>query len=355
MVRSAAAALALLVLPEMASAQAAQIHRVVDGETLWNLAQRYYNDPYGWLRIYEANRGVVEDPHWIYPGEEIVIPGVAGTVVQDVVVVPAEAMPPQPVPQPSPMEAEEPERTVFFRPEGSTNLGLVESFEQSRLAVPRSVSYADPWLGPLGRVPDHLGVVVEFAGADDEHISRLTALAFDRLELRFDGPVPARGSELLSFRVGRRIPGVGVVLVPTGVLAVSDPVPGGAVALVVDVFDRLSMGDLLIPLPAYTLWPGMRAVPTNTGADATLVGFADDHALQKVHNIAFLDQGSDHGVRVGDEYVAVWLEGTGTPPEVEGRLQVISVHPDHSSARIIWMKNPVFQTGLRVRVERRMP
>ncbi len=70
MVRSVAAILALVLLPGIAQAQ--QRHQVVEGETLWALAQRYYNDVWRWPRIYEANRAPgspVEDAHWIYPGE----------------------------------------------------------------------------------------------------------------------------------------------------------------------------------------------------------------------------------------------------------------------------------------------
>jgi hypothetical protein len=111
----------------------------------------------------------------------------------------------------------------------------------------------------------------------------------------------------------------------------------------------------LIPLPSFTLQPGVRPVPATTGADATIVGFANEHPLEELNDVAFLDQGSDHGVHVGDEYVAMWVEGSGTPPQAEGRLQVISVHPDHSSARIVWMRNPIFGTGVRVRVESKMP
>lgn len=363
MVRSAAAALALILLPSIAQAQqppqSPAVHHVVGGETLWSLAQRYYSDPYKWPRIYEANRGVVEDAHWIYPGEDLVIPDVtvaAEQVVVQVTVEPAPAGAP-PAPEPRPAEAGEPERTIFFNRGGDVTqgFGLVTSREATRLAVPRDVSYSAPWLTTAEGDPEHLGRVLEFSGADDEHVPRKTAMPFDRLEVSFDGPVPSRGTELLSFRVDHTIDGVGRVLVPTGVLAVSDPVPGGAVALVVDVFDRLSMGDFLIALPAFALQPGARAAATSTGADASMVAFARDHQLQEINDVAFLDQGSDHGVRVGDEYVAVWVEGTGTPPEVEGRLQVISVHPDHASARIVWMKNPIFKTGVRVRVDRRMP
>ena len=53
----------------------ASTHTVIVGETLWGLAYRYYGDPFHWPTIYEANRGEIEDPHWIYPEEQFVIPG----------------------------------------------------------------------------------------------------------------------------------------------------------------------------------------------------------------------------------------------------------------------------------------
>lgn len=352
MVRSAIAVLALILLPSLAQAQTPEVHRVIRGETLWALSQRYYNDAYKWPRIYEANRGVVEDPHWIYPGEELVIPDVTVAAEQAVQQVTVEPLAPA---EARPTEGGEPERTVFYASEAARGFGLVTETEQRRLAVARAISYAAPWLGPEDAEPDHLGSIVEFWGAEDEHVARTTAMPFDRLELTFSGIVPARGTELLAFRRDRTIDGVGTVLIPTGVLAVSDPVPGGAVALVVDVFDRLSIGDLVMLLPAFTLQPGQRAVQTSTGADATLVAFARQHPLQELNDVVFLDQGADHGVGIGDEYIAVWSEGTGTPPETEGRIQVISVHPDHSSARIVWLRNPIFQTGIQVRADRRMP
>lgn len=53
---------------------AQQVHTVVGGDTLWGISARYYGDGTQWPRIFDANRDQIKDPHWIYPGQEFVIP-----------------------------------------------------------------------------------------------------------------------------------------------------------------------------------------------------------------------------------------------------------------------------------------
>lgn len=49
-------------------------HRVVSGDTLWGIARRYYGNGALWPRIFDANRKLIRDPHWIYPNQVFVIP-----------------------------------------------------------------------------------------------------------------------------------------------------------------------------------------------------------------------------------------------------------------------------------------
>ena len=47
---------------------------VVRGDNLWNLARSRYGAGYRYRLIYDANRGKIKDPHWIYPGQTFNLP-----------------------------------------------------------------------------------------------------------------------------------------------------------------------------------------------------------------------------------------------------------------------------------------
>jgi LysM repeat protein len=57
-----------------ASAPAPQEYTVKAGDTLSKLSERFYNSPYKWEMIYEANRDTVKNPHYIYIGQKLMIP-----------------------------------------------------------------------------------------------------------------------------------------------------------------------------------------------------------------------------------------------------------------------------------------
>src|SRR3954470_18524896 len=51
------------------------IHLVRHGDTLWDLSDGYYGNPWQWPKIWSMNPQV-KNPHWIYPGDQLrLLPG----------------------------------------------------------------------------------------------------------------------------------------------------------------------------------------------------------------------------------------------------------------------------------------
>jgi hypothetical protein len=50
----------------------AEVHLIVAGDTLWELAAQYLGNPYLWPQLWESNQYIL-DAHWIYPGDPLVV------------------------------------------------------------------------------------------------------------------------------------------------------------------------------------------------------------------------------------------------------------------------------------------
>jgi hypothetical protein len=385
MLRSVAVLLALLILPSLVSAQELSTpqqgtHEVVKGETLWELAGRYLGDPFRWPLIYEANRDRVEDPHWIYPHQLLLIPGLEAdpAQVQNVALVTQEGQPQAMVYEAGLIACPTADgRTVFYeagRDEGcvmevparedrtafyvdpdAVTAAVTGSADFDTYAVPRGMVYSTPWLMEWNAVAPSVGYIEGLAGTNPEATPRDVASTAEKVQIRLDEGVALQVGDLLqSFVVMRDEEDFGQVNQPTGILAVTAVEEAGVVAMVSSEFARVTLGQVVRFAPQYSVRANQDAEPVESNVAAMVLGFDVPRALQGMTSVTFLDVGTAQGISAGDEFAAYVNRGNGWEGEEATRLQVILVSGGVASARIISLAEPVLRPGLMVHLVGKM-
>lgn len=352
---AAFAALTIALSPPPAPAQVLDLpeggqHTVVVGNTLWDLAAHFYGDPFQWRRIYDANTDRIRDPHWIYPGQVFRIPDGQGNV-QEVVVVSGE---PEVVADASPEPqgvTREPARTKFYRDQADVERAADEAL-RTWLAVPQSTFYSAPFLD-FDNGAESVGSITGFEGGEEVRNPREGPVLYERVVLTLRGGMLPPGTRLQTYSLLPAREGMeGLVAVPSGVVTVLHRSGDGVVASVDAHYHRILTGDLVRPLPAFPGRPGEVAQPVSDGPLARIVGFEGIQELHQPGQFLFMDMGRRDGLAVGDELV---VEMDSPDARIEGRVQVVGVQDDVATGRIVMIRNPVFDHGLHLRVDRKMP
>lgn len=366
------------------AAQTAQegrrVHVVREGDTLWDLANFYLSDPFLWPEIYRVNTMVVEDPHWIYPAEELVVPGLEELPVEIPVEVPIEEpveVPVEPrvpgeepeviIPTPEVIEEVPPEeieelRSIFTAAEITrTTLTYRRGVPVPAVAVSESDFYRSALLVPLEELGPR-GELVDPTAPRGFHVEPTSTIPrYGRIYVSHPGgEPPGLGDRILLFRVERRIRPYGYVVRPTGMATIAAVHEEVSTAVVTEVYERVLIGDQVIEAESFELEPGVFAEPVPTGPSAELVALLDEQPVVSVEDFVFVSIGRNQGITVGDEfeiYAPSRQSPTGLrlPEEHIGLGRVLRVTEETATLRVLEMRHPTIDVGLPVRLVRKMP
>jgi len=377
-------------------------HTVSRGETLWSIAQMYFNDPLLWPEIYRLNTAVIEDPHWIYPGEVLnlsematlaqggdtvtAVPQDTTSAAADTAVraapgdtiaarVPVDTAAPAPVdtipadttqlvveaPPPNITESSE---TIFDR--RRTNQQVVQDVLRSYIHQPyRPVRagefYAAGFLSEAERLP--WGQVLGATEKPAIHRLSETTSAHTFAELAIKPPHNASYHVGDSLLLARLDPGLetgnwGDVVVPIGIARVTAIEQQEVLTEVVAQYARIHEGHVAMPLEPFRDPGQVRPTPVSDGLKGKLLRARDPHPIAGAQQFFFIDKGRRDGVTVGDifeVYKPAEDYPGGASEDVRGVLMIVHTRDRSATGLLLKINNPALDDGLPVRLIKKMP
>jgi hypothetical protein len=386
-------ALALAAIPGIALAQAAapSTHTVRKGDTLWDLAKQYRGDPFLWPDIYRLNTSVVEDPHWIYPGEVLRLSG-----REDVASVPATDTPP-----PNPADSgvalaengtptgtpgvqagdgngpsadspssgvlntdsgESEPGTLFGPPRGQTTRETLLAYtEQAYRPLRRSEFYSSGFLTendplPYGKMLGPVTPQQIRANNANANATLYTTVALEAPR----GATYQVGDSLLVLTIGREFRPWGDQVQPSGIAQIIDTAEGRYLAHIVAVYGPIRSGQRVIPAEKFSPSGTQHALPVSDGVRATLLGGPGRQELKAPQMVLFLDKGREDGVAAGDIFEMhreprKLPDGTMVVDEVMATLQIVHARAHTSTARVLNVVSPDIPPGTEARQVAKLP
>jgi len=241
-----------------------QAHTVKDGDTLWDITQTYYGDPYRWPQVWSYNPDIT-NPHWIYPEAQVQLRPGDGEVVE------------------------------------TAPLGFTTA--KRRDASPHAVFQAEYGFLNANALED-AGYVI---GANEEHMMMVDT---DKLYVRFnEGVEPEIGRVYTVFRKMEEYEreswekGTLVRIIGEAKLQDYDEKRQVGRAVVVNTLEGIERGFRLAPLERNFYW--VDVVPAEHSLRATVVASLYPRKLPSTNQIVFVDVGAEQGIVIGNRFYIV--------------------------------------------------
>jgi LysM repeat protein len=382
----AALTMALPAATAMAQEPLPQTHTVRKGDTLWDLAQLYLKDPFLWPGIYRLNTDVVEDPHWIYPGEVLRIApsdNVAAVPADNDAAVPTmdTPLPAQPVDttpmlggddssetlargpqQPSLAETESEFAPLFEGTKARSVAEILKAYtDQPYRPLRPSEFYSSGFLTENQRLP--YGRVLGPVTPQQIKASNSRANALPYTTVAVAAPRGASyevGDTLLVVQMGGELDPHGHIVVPTGLAQVTASVDGHYLATIIAIYGPIRNGQRVLPVESFSPGVGVRAVPIADGVRGSLLGGLGRQELKEPQMVVFIDKGREDGVSRGDLFEVRrrpqrLSDGTLRVNELMATLQIVHVRDRTATGLVLNIVSPDIPPGTDVTQVAKLP
>jgi hypothetical protein len=238
------------------------VHQVRKGDTLWDICDHYFRNPYQWPRIWAYNPQI-QNPHWIFPGDQVRLRGGG--------------------------------EQVATTPQGTaTGGGLVD---RRRQVPPETI-----FLRTQGYIDDDTNNWGEISGSPEE---KMILTDNDEIYLRIASNHDLKvGQELTIYRPVRSV-GSGKLIEIQGTAKVDqwNPKERVARAKITEALDAIERGARVGPVTRrFEVVPPVR---NDKDVTAKILTSVQPHQLFGQNQIVFIDQGDEAGLKPGNRLFVI--------------------------------------------------